>query len=524
MLSLPKALDYKLHAKAATHKSLTLKASLNALAAALDYSARLVVGFWINPLLVSGLGSYGYGVWQVLGRLIGYVAPASGRAAHALKWTIAHQQALTDGEQKRRQVGSAVVVWSLFLPLLILLGGLLAWSAPFWLDAPQEFLHPIRLAAVLLVADLILSSLVELPRAALEGENLGYKRMGLSALLVFVGGGLTAVVLYFDQGLVGVAGVSLTATLLTGALFLVVAYTQLPWFGMARPSRENVRQFFGLSGWFLAWNLIVKLMRASDVVVLGTVGSVESVTIYTLTKYAPESIVNLVAVVVFGMSPGLGGIIGSGNLQKAARVRAEMMAFTWLILTIAGSTILLWNRSFLQLWVGKEYDAGPLAALLIVSMVMQFVLIRNDANIIDLTLNLRHKVLMGLLSALLSLAIAGVLVGVFRKGILGLCLGFIAGRAVLSLCYPFLVGRFLGISWYVQVKGAMRPFLITVLLLVAVAYLCPVLVANTWPGLVLSAGVTLVVISLFAWYAGLSHEQRRQLLERILRTRSALVD
>ena len=79
MPSLPNVLDSKLLSKAASNKSLTIKASLNALASALDYGARLVVGFLINPLLVSGLGNYGYGVWQVLGRLIGYIEPASGR-------------------------------------------------------------------------------------------------------------------------------------------------------------------------------------------------------------------------------------------------------------------------------------------------------------------------------------------------------------------------------------------------------------------------------------------------------------
>jgi len=34
----------------------------------------------------------------------------------------------------------------------------------------------------------------------LTGENLGYKRMGLSAILVFVGGGLTWLALYLKRG------------------------------------------------------------------------------------------------------------------------------------------------------------------------------------------------------------------------------------------------------------------------------------------------------------------------------------
>ena len=75
-------------------KSLTQKAYLNALASVLEYGARLAVGFIINPLLVAGLGDVLYGAWQVLGRLIGYISPASGRPAQALKWTVAKSTVL----------------------------------------------------------------------------------------------------------------------------------------------------------------------------------------------------------------------------------------------------------------------------------------------------------------------------------------------------------------------------------------------------------------------------------------------
>jgi O-antigen/teichoic acid export membrane protein len=506
----PTALSKRLSAD-----SLTKKASLNAVAAALDYGARLAVGFVLNPLLVTGLGDYGYGVWQVLGRLMGYISPASGRATQALQWTIAHQQASADYEAKRRQVGSAVAVWCLFLPLLALLGGGLAWFAPVWLDAPADFSQQMRVAAALLVADLMMLNLVGVPRSVLAGENLGYKRMGLSVLLVGASGGFTALALYLHTGLIGVAAATLAATLLTGALFLQVARTAIPWFGIARPAFTAVRRFLGLSGWFLMWNLVMRLMRASDVVILGIFDSAELVTSYTLTKYMPETLIAFVAIVVFGITPGLGGIIGSGNFPKAAHIRNEIMACTWLIATVVGATILLWNPSFVQLWVGAEYDAGSMPTLLIIVMVTQFVFIRNDANIIDLSLDLRHKVLLGLVSAILSVVIAGALVTSCEMGITGLCLGFIAGRALLSVGYPWLVGRFLGVSFYTQLQSVLRPVSVTLLLLAPISSLGNLLVVRTWLSFLLSVSLTLAVVSLLAFYAGLSVDQRRRIWQRV---------
>src|SRR6266498_3978278 len=108
-------------------RGLTKKAYLNALTVVLDYGASLLAGFLVTPLMVAGLGNYLFGMWQVLNRLIGYITPASGRPGFALKATLANQQASTDYEQKRRYVGSTLLIWLLFLPLLIGIGGIVSW-------------------------------------------------------------------------------------------------------------------------------------------------------------------------------------------------------------------------------------------------------------------------------------------------------------------------------------------------------------------------------------------------------------
>jgi O-antigen/teichoic acid export membrane protein len=377
------------------------------------------------------------------------------------------------------------------------------------------------MAAGLLVGHLIMTSLASVPRSVLEGENLGYKRMGLSALLIFVGGGFTCLALYLDTGVVGVAVATLATTVLTGIFFLYVVHTYAPWFGVARPSFEAARKFLGLSWWFLAWNLIRNVMMASDVIVLGVMKSVESVTNYTLTKYAPETLITIVAIMVFGISPGLGGIIGSGNLEKAASVRGEIMSLTWLVVTVVGTTVLLWNRAFIGLWVGAEHYAGSIPTVLIVLVVMQFVLIRNDANIIDLTLRLRRKVLMGALSVALSLVAAGVLVGYLRLGIVGLCLGLLAGRSILSVGYPILIGRFLKTSLSSQLTGLLRPAIVSILLFSLALGLDSFfssadgwMALGGWTGLVLLVGVTFGVVLILAFNAGLSGTQRRQIVRR----------
>ena len=502
-------------------KTLTKKASLTAFSSILDYGARWAVNFILNPLLVTYLGDFGYGAWVVLTRTITYISPAGGRPTQALKWTIANQQASVDYDEKRRQVGSAVTVWFIFLPLLLLLGGALTWYIPIWLEAPVEFVSIVRWTTALLVIDLIVTNFSEISQSVIRGENLGYKRMGLTTVFVLVGGGLMALALYLDKGLIGVAVAELSATIITGVLFFKLARSYVHWFGIAKPMSGAVRKFLGLSSWFLLWNLVLQLLKAGDVILLGIFDSAELVPYYTLTRYLPETIIGLIAIVVFGITPGLGGVLGKGDFEKANRVRNEIMIVTWFIVTVAGSTMLLWNRSFVDLWVGKEYYAGAIANLLIIIMVSQFVFIRNDANILDLTLDLRQKVLLGLVSAALSAGLCILLIGPLKMGIVGLTLGFICGQSILSIGYPLQIGRFLQISPFSQLKGVVRPGILTILSFGLVSPLSNSLVASSWLLLILYGSITALFFSILVFFIGMTGEQRNLLLKRVRKVLSS---
>jgi O-antigen/teichoic acid export membrane protein len=502
-------------------ENLTKKAYLNAFASALDYAARLLIGFFITPLVVVGLGDFFYGVWQFLNRLVGYISPSSGKPTMALKWTLASMQNSTDYDLKRQQVGNTLAILAIFTPLLAILGGLMTWFVPFWLKAPPEYFWQVRVAAALLVLELIATSLATIPQSVLQGENISYKRMGATTIMVLVGGGLTWLAIVLKTGIVGVAAAAVISMFLSGGWFLLVVRQYAPWFGVGRPTRKSIMSFMGISWWFMGWNLVSQVMTDGDVVLLGLLGAVTMVADYTLTKYAPDMLISIIAIMVFGSAPGLGGILGSGDYEKAARVRGEMMALTWLIVTVMGGTILTWNQAFLSLWVGAQHFTGVTSALLMVVMVTQMVIIRNDASVIDLTLKINRKVTIGAISSAVSLILAGVLVKVFNLGIAGLCIGLIAGRLILSIAYPMLIGRFLKVSFANQIKSSIRPIVVSIILYVAAALLTSSVFASTgkgiqaWALLVLGAAITGLGMLAAAFFIGLTQNQRSNILMRI---------
>src|SRR5205085_301060 len=416
--------------------SLTQRASLNVAASLLDYAARIAVNFVVIPILVAGLGRSLYGIWEMLGRLVGYRTAGDGRPTQALRLVVATLQTSDDDDAKRRYVGAAFVVWMLFLPVILAAGTLLVWLVPAITQAPHALHAAVRLAVALLVVGLLFANLASLPESVLRGMNLGYKRMGLQAGLEIVGGALTAGAIAVGLGLAGAAGSQIVFAALLGGAFWIVVKRYVPWFGVARPTRADVRSLLGLSAWYSVGEAIAKLLLASDAIILGILVSPAAVASYVLTGYAARLAVNVHVLAAGGVIPGIGGVIGRQQYDKAARLRYELLAVTWLFATAVGGAILLWNRSFLALWVGSDNYAGGVVNLLIVLVMAQTTLIRSDAFIIDSALQPRARVYVAGATVAVTIALATLLT--WRFGMVGLCVGVLVGRLTQSIAYPML--------------------------------------------------------------------------------------
>ena len=230
-------------------QGLTKKAWLNSVAAGLDYTARFAVRFLVTPIVLAVLGPTLFGIWEVVRKSTDYLS-ASGRATQALKWFVVDRQGSDNHLEKRQGVGGALSVTAILAPLQLAIGGVVAWFAPIWFSAPTESYFAVRVCTAIVILGIVSRGFTDVSRCVLEGENLGYKRMWISAVLVALGGILTVLAVRLGFGLVGLAVASVFATVMTGLAFLFVVKNYVPWFGVARPTAGVMKQFAGLSGWF----------------------------------------------------------------------------------------------------------------------------------------------------------------------------------------------------------------------------------------------------------------------------------
>jgi O-antigen/teichoic acid export membrane protein len=493
--------------------TLTRRASLNVLQSLLDYSVKLGVGLLIVPLLVTGLGRTMFGIWEMLGRLTGYIESADGRSTQALRLVISNQQGSEDHTGKRRLVGSALVVWICFLPLWASAGALLIWLAPSVTKVPLEYHSTVRTACALMMAGIVIGGLGTLPESVLRGMNLGYKRMGLQAGLSLVGAVLLAAAVYTGSGLIGVAAAGLVLASLTALCFLAVVRRQVPWFGIELPKRREVGALLTMSVWLTLGDFVSKLL-GSDVLVLGFVLSASTVTTYVLTGYAARLAINLHSLAAESVMPGIAGIIGEQSFARAGLLRRELMGVTAIFVTAVGSTILLWNRSFVHLWVGGENYAGTWTNLLIVIIAVQSAFIRCDAYVIDAALQPARRVRVGIVAGLLTVTFSLVLTP--AAGIVGLCLGILLGRATQTVGYPLLVRGCLSHVAETSLAWIARPLAVMSLLFATSAFLGQFVLLQHWLSWVAAVTVTLLATAALATIAGLPAGLRVRVTARML--------
>ena len=495
--------------------TLTRRASLTAVASLLDYMTKAVVGLIVTPILVSGLGRSIYGMWEMISRLGSYLSATDGRPTEALRLVITQHQADPDPLTKRRYVGASIRVWLIMLPLILAAGSVLIfWLAPALTKATGRTRADVMWTVSLIVAGFALSSLAQIPESVLRGMNLGYRRMGLQSALNILGGGCAAAAVWTGTGLIGLGGAQIIRIVATGFVFWLLVRKYVPWFGVAKPERPEVKALLGMSIWLALGDAIAKIMLASDVLILGAVLAPAIVTTYVLTSYAARTAVGIHVFTAGAAIPGLGGLLGKKEIARATQARHELLLLTWLFGTIVGAAILVGNQGFVSLWVGKQNYAGTIVDLLIVLATVQTMFIRTDSYIIDATLQPKLRVVVAAVAAVITIGMSIALTRAF--GLVGLSSGIILGRLVQTFAYPIQARRCLGPVQ--KAAGArLRMFqlaAVSALIFAAAAWAGHRLVAPNWPLWLAQMAVSVALVAPLAFALGTTARERKTLLGR----------
>ncbi len=435
-----------------------------------------------------------------------YAGMADTRATQVLKWSIANKRDVAYDEELKSEVTTALVVTGLILPIVLVVGGIIVWYAPYITQADKEHYNLIRITCSFLVLALVISKVFNLFESVLRGMNLGYKRMGLRAGIVAVSGGLKVLAITQGYGLVGLSIIEVFTAVIIGTTFYIIVKQNIGWFGFGTTNFSKVVSYGKLSGWFMAFTGSKMFLLHSDKIILGYIIGPIFVTKYTITMFTSYALQGLVNAVITGVIPGIGSLYGRGEYHKVIQARKIIISLNWLLATCLGVTILLLNRSFIGLWVGEEHYAGTFENLLIILVSIQIIFFQIDSLIINVTLNMKKKVLFSSIASLLTISIAYFLVEKYL--IVGLCISILLGRAILTIGYPFILKEKMQEKQHDFSLSIIRPSITCCIFFLIAAYSSQWIDLTNWLQLITAGVVSVLFIGVLYWRIGLSTEDR----------------
>src|SRR5690625_6022405 len=120
--------------------------------------------------------------------------------------------------------------------------------------------------------------------------NLGFKRMGLRALLFLFGGGLQIIAVLNGYGIITLALIQVIITICIGLTIFVIVKKNVPWFGWGKIDLKRSFSFLKISSWFMGSSLAKMILLNTDKVILGFIASPLIVTQYVITEYLVKSV------------------------------------------------------------------------------------------------------------------------------------------------------------------------------------------------------------------------------------------
>lgn len=480
----------------------------NLVAYYLNFTVVAVAGFIVNPLLLGALGPLMFGVWKSLQRFLDFATVADGRASQALKWIVASRTTLTD-QERRRDIAAAIIVWFQWLPAAVLVAVGITVGLPLLINGiPNDMRSMAYAAAAILAANTVLAGLLSIPDSVLVGINQGYKSMLITTIVYVVSNAAMIVAAFSGWPLWSLAAIVLIAAVVNASLTMLLAKRNVHWLGISRPTAADRRRVFGYSTWTLGSVVVDKLFVASELIVLSVMVGALAVTQYTFTTYVMQFVLALTLITASGFMPMLGSLIGASNVSAAAERAKSVRHLVIGIATLGSGAVLTFNGAVVTLWVGDDQFLGTTLNTLLVICGMQFAIIRMDGQILDVTMRIAPKVLVGLVSSAGGI-VAGCIGFAVTHSLVAALVAVIAIRMVSNVAYPVLVMR--------SIPGSgipLRPALLAAALLTLSFAIGPLVQYGEPP---IKAGFAVgwtIVAGAAAWFGLIPRTTVRELLSR----------
>lgn len=461
----------------------------------------IAVAYFLTPFVLHTLGRDGYGTWNLINSVTGYLGLLALGVPMASVRYFAEHAAERDQRKLNVAIGSCTGLYLTMGAGAIVVGlGLFPlFNAAYTI--PAAWASDARAAFLLATVSMGAGFVAMLPEGIMAAHHDFVVRNLILLGRLSVGFGLTLVLLSLRASLVFLALIQIACVAFEFSVSWLVIRRRYPGVRMSLADFDwgMVRRIFSFSLYVLILSVGVRLSFMTDSLVIGAFMAVSSIPFYivanTLVVYFMDFIIAIAAVVM----PMATKLKAEGRSADLREIFLKWSKIAMSLTLMVGLFLIVLGPKFIGLWIGPSFEgpAGEVLQILMISGIV-FLPVRGVAQPILMGLGKPWVPAFAFLMAgLLNLGLSVLLVRPF--GLAGVAIGTAIPNVLFAIVVVALACRELETSLveyvrYVVVRTVLGGLpLLTVLLWFRLG-----VGVHTLPGLVL-AGVTMVATFGVTW-------------------------
>lgn len=487
----------------------------NVLANWSSYVVSAVVNFLLAPFVVHQLGDASYGIWTLLGSLVGYLGLLDLGVRGAVTRYVARFHALGDHGEASRVASTALAIFTTAgtLAIVVSLGVAVAIARIF--NIPDELVAVARIVVVLGGINMAVSFV----SGVYGGVVIGLQRFdyanAVEILVQFLRALAIVLALNAGFGLVALALIQLGMSAMRGLASYGLArhlYPQLR-VVISEYQRHQLRMILTFSASMLLLQASGMLILFTDSVVIGSTLNAEMITLFAVGANLVEYARGPISGISHTLTPWASSLEAGEEHHELQRVLLAAARISTLVVLPIVLTFMVRGGTFIGLWMGPEYAKPSGAVLTLLSVSLAFAV--GYQVVVSTMMGIsRHA---GIVPAFIVEALFNLGLSLFwvrSYGIIGVAWGTTIPRVIASVFFaPWYARKVLGTripSFWFQVW--IRPAA-AMLLFAGASYV----VERRWPASNLfvffaQVGLTLPFAAVGAWAIGLTRKEKASLL------------
>ena len=336
------------------------------------YALTLASGLVVTPIIVAALGTEQFGIWALIGSILGFIGLLDLGLGPSLIRFAAEQRGREARHETSELASTALVIYVGLALVTLLLSFALAWLLPLVVDISDEYERAAQVALVLTIGTFVIRFPLGLFNFLLAGQQrydvLNAANL-LGAALYFA---LAAGILYvFGGGLVTLAVITLVVTAVRLGLPLLWLKRELPELRLGRRlvTRRQARELLSFSSRNLLIQVASKVVFSTDVIVVAIILGSVAAGLYGIPAklFALAYGVGIASTTL--LFPLLSELEGADERERQERYLLAGVRLGLAVVVAVGLPLVFLPDRFLEAWLPSDFDVSTSAPVLAVLMV-----------------------------------------------------------------------------------------------------------------------------------------------------------